>query len=82
MRPIWSLQFVALFASTALSARPSYAYKEVNPCSFCSNPQLSQGNGLTQHPEVVLIFWQDSGTEQWSNNTNSPTMSQYIGYLK
>jgi hypothetical protein len=75
------LVYVALVTAGLLAARPSQAYKETNPCGYCSNPTLSQGNGKAQHPEVVLIFWQDSGTQQWSSNSNSPTMSQYIGYL-
>lgn len=39
------------------------------------------GTSYQQHPEIVLIFWQDalsgSGAE-WTNNTNTPTMGSVI----
>jgi hypothetical protein len=47
-------------------------------------PTISAGHGLIQHPEFVLIFWQDSGPSgnQWTNgNTGNggPTMTQIVG---
>ncbi len=77
---------VLVFAAVFLMAGPSWAYETTNPCGVtCTGPgypTFTYGNGpAVQHPELVLIFWQDSASEQWTNNSNSPTMSKWIGYV-
>jgi hypothetical protein len=45
-----------------------------------SMPYATTTNSRIQHPEVVLVFWQDRYLEQWTGpSPRSPTMTQTIG---
>ena len=79
----------AVCAICLCMASSAYGYKVYNPCGlYCNDlthdwePSAGPGNGKIQHPELVLIFWQDTTNELWTYNTNSPTMGQYIGWAK
>src|ERR1019366_524378 len=83
------LMSAAVCAICLCMASSAYGYKVYNPCGlYCNDlthdwePSAGPGNGKIQHPELVLIFWQDTTNELWTYNTNSPTMGQYIGWAK
>jgi len=82
---------VALSASSA----PAFAFRASNP-SYCTSevtctggtPNATSNNGHTQHPEVVILFWQDGSNvaagrgHQWETGnalSNDPTRSYLIG---
>lgn len=70
-----------------LAARPAWAFRVsgTGPAVTCqSNWSISNSNGRAQHPEISIIFWQDTGSGgyQWSlGNTGGggPSQSIFIG---
>ena len=77
------------------SSTPAFAFKASNP-PYCRNqvtctngrPSVTPNNGQTQHPEVVVMFWQDGDNvpvgrrDQWNTGnplSNDPTRSYLIG---
>jgi hypothetical protein len=45
-----------------------------------SGPTITIGNGAMQNPEIILVFWQDAGPQQWTNPKSGqyPTTGQVI----
>ena len=77
-----------VFAIILLFACPVSAYSRSGTLGVTCNgvnggtPTVSSSNGKVQHPEIVLIFWQDSPAEQWTNGNGgngNPTMTQLVG---
>ncbi len=85
----------AVVAALAASSSPAFAFRASNP-SYCTDqvtcaggePSVTSNNGHTQHPEVVILFWQDGAEApanerlQWETGnpiSNDPTRSSLIG---
>jgi hypothetical protein len=39
------------------------------------------GSNMKQHPQIVPIFWEDQGVNQWSKGTAKPSMGSLLGQL-
>jgi hypothetical protein len=85
----------AVVAALSAPSAPAFAFRASNP-SYCTNqvtctggePSATSNNGRTQHPEVVIMFWQDGSNlpdgqgSQWETGnslSNDPTRSTLIG---
>ena len=85
----------AVLGALVASSTPAFAFKASNP-PYCTNqvtcangrPSVTPNNGQTQHPEVVVMFWQDGDNvpvgrgDQWNTGnplSNDPTRSSLIG---
>ena len=85
----------AVLATLSAPSVPAFAFKASNP-SYCTNqvtctggqPIMTSSNGTTQHPEVVILFWQDGDDvpvghgHQWETGnaiSNDPSRSYLIG---
>ncbi len=85
----------AVLVALSAPAAPALAFKASHP-SFCTNqvscsggePSVTSNNGHSQHPEVVLLFWQDGDNVpardgyQWDTGhllSNDTTRSYLIG---
>lgn len=88
MRPQSRHALVAVFLASVIAVFAGDAHA-LTSSTLCPNVQCTPANapvvsggplaGMWQHPEVALIFWQDSPAEQWTNQTTTPTMPIFIG---
>jgi hypothetical protein len=80
---------VASLLACSLPSRTAHAFssKGVCPGVTCTGgaPQFGNSNGRVQHPEIVLIFWQDAGRGgyQWTGSgglpgTNVPSQREVV----
>lgn len=82
----WRVALMTTILAAVLVGAPrdSFALYSSGYCTSnvtCSNWNVGTSNGLIQHPEIVLIFWQDLA-EQWANGNGgspNPTQTQLVG---
>jgi hypothetical protein len=47
-----------------------------------SSITLGTSNGRNQHPEVAYAFWEGASNPKFSNGTNNPSRTQFIGMMQ
>lgn len=69
--------FAGCVAALAFTSATSRAFT-ANNCASCS-PSMSSGNGKTQNPEIIPIFWETDANREWEFSSQSPSRSQLFG---
>src|ERR1700722_7496848 len=65
----------------ALCVFPGQASAET--WTICPGNSITPGtsNGKNQHPEIAYGFWEGTVDPGFSNRTNIPSMTQWIGFM-